>query len=515
MRNNYAIILIFISHFILCQTLDSTFGNQGVLTIPNTTNNNRVIISDAYITSDKSILNVGRFSSGNSSLYFVKKYSHLGVLDNSFADNGTFIPLPNPNSWSTDVYLNSFISTDDDSIIISMIDGSLKSWFSKISKFGQLDTTFGIDGYLDYPIKASTKIINRGNHFLSIANYNGNFYINSFNNNGIQNMDFGINGQVISNYGAEYTNINSIKFISKNNKIYIFGYLTYQSNSYSFFSCYKENGQIDSDFGNNGFFILDKYYDNYNGNIDFDIQDDEKILFLAGYSNSDPGQSNPLIIRYNRNGSLDQNFGNLGYANFPISDSWTKIWSNKIIQLPNKKILIGAAVNHYSKDSGPAVLCFNENGSKNLEFGGNITSSYDGQKIYGLYLLPGVYSTVNKIILDPTENSILLTANPYSFLWAYNFKLKYIINNLATIEQDFENDTFKIFPNPAKDFVTVKTNQTENIDFKIFDLSGKLVKAEKTKSNVKIDVQNLQKGNYILRLETEKGQKQIVKLIKN
>ena len=145
-----------------------------------------------------------------------------------------------------------------------------------------------------------------------------------------------------------------------------------------------------------------------------------------GNSYSDPGQSNPSIIRYNKNGSLDQNFRSLGYANFPVSGSWTRIWSNKIIQLPNKKILIGAAVNHYSKDSGPALLCFNENGSKNLEFGGNITSSYDGQKIYGLYLLPGVYSTVNKIILDPTENSILLTANPYSFLWAYNFKLKYI-----------------------------------------------------------------------------------------
>ena len=73
--------------------------------------------------------------------------------------------------------------------------------------------------------------------------------------------------------------------------------------------------------------------------------------------------------------------------------------------------------------------------------------------------------------------------------WTQDNIIDWISEALATHEVESIKTT--IYPNPAQDFVPVKTNQTENFSFQIFDLSGKLVKAGKSKSNEKIDVQNL------------------------
>ena len=67
-----------------------------------------------------------------------------------------------------------------------------------------------------------------------------------------------------------------------------------------------------------------------------------------------------------------------------------------------------------------------------------------------------------------------------------------------------------IYPNPATDFITIKS-KSEIISTEIYDATGRKVSGQQ-KSN-KVDVRNLQQGNYILNVTTKEG-KSSTKFIK-
>lgn len=97
--------------------------------------------------------------------------------------------------------------------------------------------------------------------------------------------------------------------------------------------------------------------------------------------------------------------------------------------------------------------------------------------------------------------------------WSQRNIIDWVTGNLSTTE--IEKSTTKVYPNPAKDFVTIKNEKTEKLSFQIFDISGKLILSGKSKSNEKIDIQTLEKGNYFLQIQNENGQNENLKLIKN
>lgn len=70
----------------------------------------------------------------------------------------------------------------------------------------------------------------------------------------------------------------------------------------------------------------------------------------------------------------------------------------------------------------------------------------------------------------------------------------------ATQESDFANK-FKIYPNPAKDFISIETNE-KVIEISVFDYSGKLVSKHERNFNI-ISVTQLPKGNYVMKIKTQ------------
>lgn len=85
-----------------------------------------------------------------------------------------------------------------------------------------------------------------------------------------------------------------------------------------------------------------------------------------------------------------------------------------------------------------------------------------------------------------------------------------ISNNFVSIQKNIDTiDSFpyyKIYPNPATDFIILEFQQNINIfSIKIVDFSGKIIyNTCNTSSNIKIDVSNFKNGVYILDIETEK-----------
>lgn len=70
---------------------------------------------------------------------------------------------------------------------------------------------------------------------------------------------------------------------------------------------------------------------------------------------------------------------------------------------------------------------------------------------------------------------------------------------LSTSENHFR-DTIGIYPNPATDFIHIKNFDAEH--FSIIDMSGRVVKRG-IPDKGRIDVQNLESGNYILQLKSK------------
>lgn len=92
-----------------------------------------------------------------------------------------------------------------------------------------------------------------------------------------------------------------------------------------------------------------------------------------------------------------------------------------------------------------------------------------------------------------------------------------IEQNLSTINFDNFNSKILVYPNPTNNFITIKNdeNSTEHFKYKIFDLTGRNIISGNSKFNEQINLESLTIGNYIIQLETEKGQKSTKKLIKN
>jgi hypothetical protein len=97
--------------------------------------------------------------------------------------------------------------------------------------------------------------------------------------------------------------------------------------------------------------------------------------------------------------------------------------------------------------------------------------------------------------------------------WPQRNIIDWVTGNLSTTET--QKSITQIYPNPAKDFIAIKNEKTENLSYQIFDISGKLILSGKSKSNEKIDIQTLEKGNYFLQIQNGNGQKENLKLIKN
>ena len=77
------------------------------------------------------------------------------------------------------------------------------------------------------------------------------------------------------------------------------------------------------------------------------------------------------------------------------------------------------------------------------------------------------------------------------------------------------NSPILIYPNPALDFITIKTLSKDYVQAQISDLAGRVEILQSINSfDTKINISNLSTGNYVIKLITKNGNAQIQKFIK-
>ena len=81
----------------------------------------------------------------------------------------------------------------------------------------------------------------------------------------------------------------------------------------------------------------------------------------------------------------------------------------------------------------------------------------------------------------------------------------FVMNTLGT--KDFANENaFKLYPNPTKDFITIELNFLKNAKLKVFDISGHSVLSKELRSeSTTVNISNLPVGVYMFQIINESG----------
>ena len=262
----------------------------------------------------------------------------------------------------------------DNKIIVGGYSGNYPKYYFALARFnpyGKLDSSFGENGKTITSIgtisDAGRSIALQSDGKIIVAGYsnsssNSIFALIRYNDDGSLDSSFDSDGKVTTTIGIANSIIRTIA-IQSDEKIIVSGY-SYSKSSFDYevvVARYNKNGSLDNSFGNGGIITTD----NLNGN-DYGesilIQKDKKIL-VAGYSFT----GFVSLIRYNPNGSIDNAFSNNGKFSFQFGSIYQNDFSS-ILQDDGKIIVCGFS-NRNNTNSSFSMIRINTLGLIDNSFG--------------------------------------------------------------------------------------------------------------------------------------------------
>ena len=132
---------------------------------------------------------------------------------------------------------------------------------------------------------------------------------------------------------------------------------------------------------------------------------------------------------------------------------------------------------------------------------------YDGSAINGTLLgkfcgtgLPGPYTATNN------EGALTFVFHSDYNINRAGWKAQLTTEGTGVGIKENSVDNISIYPNPAKDYIFVKA-ENEILQLFVYDLNGRaLLSIPVNNKNARVDIKALNKGLYILKLDTEKGE---------
>ncbi len=402
----------------------------------------------------------------NGSIYIYNLPSSLRKL----TSEGTPYPGFGNNGLINNVFPNVRLISINNQNIFLISD-------TKIAKYdlnGNPDLSFGTNGIFT----SSDLIVKIFANPDSSLFYISDDKIRKLSSNGQVDNFFEINVHSYSLTVAEF-------FVIGNN-IYV-----YDSNASSstvnnrFIKKYDLNGVQDMTYGNSGSL-------HFPNTPKFDMNSGEIYQSL----------SDTAIQKYTSTGVLDNSFGIGGIASVANNIGFSKVVSDS-----NNNILFFGGISDLQNNVTEIFR---------LKHNGDMDNTFNN----GSYKYVGNEGAISQVRLVDDNTYITLGNKTYSipisnYRFYRNNKFVRTLNQsditLNTQEINTKKDNLQIYPNPAIDFITIKSGDTEKISkVNIFAMTGELVISG---SKTKIDISNLPIGNYIVEAKSEKN-KYISKFIK-
>jgi len=430
--------------------LDNTFNISSLTPLSNIVNVNNKYLLVAYDGTD----------------IILVRLNNDGSIDNTFNFTGNF--------YSTSGSYRCIEIQNDGKIIVAgpQYNNNAKT-INRFNSDGSVDASFNFSQNLSQ-IKA-IKIQNDGKIIYGADN-TGNF--GRVNSDGSVDNSF-VTGSNIYHSNGSFVSVQAIA-IDDNNKILIGGpYNRYNGNVSNGMTRLNSDGSFDTSFNVGAGF-------NYDWEIvnDIEIQDDGKIIVGGGFTSFN-GSYVPRIIRLNNDGTRDMTF------NASVNNS-----VNDILIQSDGKIILGGRFTTVTGSVNKNRLCrFNIDGS--------VDNSFD--------ILTGFDNQVSSITKD-NNNKLVVSGSFSSYQGTTSNRLVRLFGPSVLSVNEFDMQKVKLFPNPVSDFIKVEINKSYN--FKIYSLTGSLILKGNQSPNKSIDVNQLNKGLYILELETGNNNKYNYKFIK-
>ncbi|MCS3530652.1 T9SS type A sorting domain-containing protein [Chryseobacterium sp. JUb7] len=478
------------------QFLDPTFGTNGVVTY--TPNNTYGFVYDAgALTSQQKIIVSGSYTSPNTPSNYrtnvVQRLNGDGSIDNTFS---TLVMPPN-NMHPYSQFTKMCIQSDQKIILCDLLFNKI----IRLNENGIYDTAFGSNGSIDKSVLNqffSTRNISAFNVknivlsssnkllicFSALENQEDRIGVIRLNENGTFDTSFGNNGVILE----EGTNGDVL--LQNDNKLVIVGqkqYVTFIKKRYS------ENGVLDNTYNNSSipYTPLSGY-----GTYFITSVARNNMVYLYGFSSSATNPTLITLMKLDQNGELDSGFGTNGIVNEPYYNNNNNYVIDSNILYPqllldgNNDVFLACNV---SPTASPVnynhfVKKFKPNGTVDQNFGNN--GVVDIELNYSEYIRSALVTNDNKIITfghHQSPNKGIIT--------------KILNNNNVLAVNNINKEAFKIHPNPVEDFININTSGNNKfLKAEVLDLSGRIILTTEIKNN-KIDVKNLQKGVYFLKVD--------------
>jgi len=393
-RHFITLLILLVTICINAQTpgsLDNTFGMSGIVVTP--INISGSIVKAMTIQTDGKILVAGYSGWGsNNNEFAVARYNIDGTLDSTFGTNGIVLTQIGIDDASGNAIA---LQTDGKIIIAGYAVGVFHYDFALVryNQNGTLDTIFGTNGKTITSLGLVDDVINAifiqpDGKIVATGFAEGYFGLARYNTSGILDTTFGTGGTVLTNFGSAGCEAKAIA-IQTNGKIVVAGQAWNSSGSIYTFKImqFNSNGTLDTSFGTGGAIetVVGSHNDDRANAVA--IQTDGKII-AAGWTYGDTGYDFALV-RYNINGTLDLNFGTAGKAITSISSGYDQAYA-VTLQTDGKIVTSGYASNYLSGNF--ALIRYNINGTLDNNFGtgGIVTTQIDifGSGAYAVAVQP-------------------------------------------------------------------------------------------------------------------------------
>lgn len=493
--------------------LDTDFGDQGTKRFSFVDKDTRGI-QMLLLDDNAMVLAVISEIRVNGSIqnrgFYIYKITSDGHLDNEFGNNGSLY-FPN-NNRNASYFFSMLLQADGKIVIMCTVEGESK--LIRISQNGNLDSTFGnngiqaVDGGSKIAQQSTGKIIVQSQYF---DGYKNLYRFSRRNTDGSLDTSFGANGTQITDVTSYRFDLCFAIAIDEEDRILAAGpSYDYGDDYHPVITRFKENGTLDSSFGNNGTVITTFDPASNRGEINDIALFNNKIILGGNYQYQGGtggfGGNKPAIIKLNNDGTPDPSFGRGGKVVFETYYNANDRLRSIAVQRDGKIIVGGGASYPFPfEQSDFFIRKVKRDGSIHQEFGDNGVFITDFEGSSSNYAEDLAMQSDDKILaFGITKDS------NNEFRNAILCRLK---NEVLGVSDSRRENKVQIYPNPFSDYIWVRSSVPIK-KLSVYSLLGELVQTQQCngKNKCEVELRALESGVYMISIFFE-GQKSVSKKV--
>lgn len=405
--------------------LNPGFGTTGIVTT-DFSGGNDAFLDIAADLQGKIVVAGLATSSGTGSDFALARFDEKGNLDPTFGNGGK---VTTDFFGSTDRAQGLAIQLDGKMVLAGLATnaGNTLFGFARYELNGNLDLTFGNSGKVTVDLGATEEALGlalqQEDGKIVAAGYSGpanntDFTLVRLDSDGKLDPSFGSGGIVKTDFFQQNDRAIDLVLDGKD-RIVVTGFASKSATDLNFAIVrLTSDGSVDPSFGNDG-----KVTTDFNGRADvaqaIAFQSNDKIVVGGAATDSTGAALNWAVVRYTKNGSLDQSFGVDGKTTINFGNTTNLIYD--LIVQPDDKIFAVGRVGGASTAIDAGICRFDNDGNVDPTYGlnGRFTLDISGTNnaaFCGMLYLDNTLIGGNTFTTNSGDNGVIIEQQNKQFL---------------------------------------------------------------------------------------------------